>query len=117
MRVDRTRPKRYPWWQLILLGIVGLIEAVLRPIGRMWRSDQPLERYGLAHFASVAGDTFVAFALADSIFFGVDVGVARGQAALYLALTMVPLAIAGPILVPLLDRAGPRRAISFELAL
>jgi hypothetical protein len=117
VRVDRTRPKRYPWWQLILLGIVGLIEAVLRPIGRMWRSDQPLERYGLAHFASVAGDTFVAFALADSIFFGVDVGVARGKAALYLALTMVPLAIAGPILVPLLDRAGPRRAISFASAL
>jgi len=117
VRVDRTRPKRYPWWQLILLGIVGLVEAVLRPIGRMWRSDQPLERYGLAHFASVAGDTFVAFALAGSIFFDVPVGEAEGEVALYLALTMVPLAVAGPILVPLLDRAGPRRAISFGAAL
>jgi hypothetical protein len=36
--------------------------------------------------------------------------------ALYLALTMVPLALAGPLLVPLLDRAGPRRAISFAAA-
>lgn len=117
MRVDRTRPKRYPWWQLILLGIVGLVEAILRPIGRMWRSDQPLERYGLAYFAGVAGDTFVAFALAGSIFFDVPVGEAKGKVALYLALTMAPLAVAGPILVPLLDRAGPRRAISFGAAL
>jgi hypothetical protein len=31
-------------------------------------------------------------------------------------LTMVPLALAGPLLVPLLDRAGPRRAISFAAA-
>jgi hypothetical protein len=117
VRVDHTRPKRYPWWQLILLGLVGLLEAVFRPIGRMWRSDQPLERYGLAHLASVAGDTFVAVALAGSIFFDVPVGEARGKVALYLALTMAPLAVAGPVLVPLLDRAGPRRAISFGAAL
>jgi hypothetical protein len=117
VRVDRTRPKRYPWWQLILLGVVGLVESIFRPIGRMWRSDQPLERYGLAHFASVAGDTFVAFALAGSVFFDVPVGEAKGKVALYLALTMAPLAIAGPVLVPLLDRAGPRRAISFAAAL
>jgi hypothetical protein len=116
VRVDRTRPKRYPWWQLILLGVVGLVEAILRPIGRMWRSEQPLERYGLAHFASVAGDTFVAFALAGSVFFDVPVGEAKGKVALYLALTMAPLAVAGPVLVPLLDRAGPRRAISFAAA-
>jgi hypothetical protein len=116
VRVDDSRPRRYPWWQLILLGLLGLVEAILRPIGRMWRSEQPLDRYGLAHFASIAGDTFVAFALANSIFFSVEVGVARGRAAVYLALTMAPLAVAGPVLVPLLDRAGPRRAISFGAA-
>jgi hypothetical protein len=117
VRVDSARPKRYPWWQLILLGVVGLIETILRPIGRMWSSDRALERYGLAHFASVAGDTFVAFALAGSIFFDVPVDEAKSNVALYLALTMAPLAVAGPILVPLLDRAGPRRAISFAAAL
>ena len=83
----------------------------------MWRSDQPLERYGLAHLASVAGDTFVAFALAGSVFFDVPVGEAKTKVALYLALTMAPLAVAGPVLVPLLDRAGSRRAISFAAAL
>lgn len=116
MRVDRSRPERYPWWQLILLGLAGLLESLLRPIGRMWRSDQPLERYGLAHLASIAGDAFVAFALAGSVFFELPVGEAKIRVALYLALTMAPLAVAGPLLVPLLDRAGPRRAISFGAA-
>jgi hypothetical protein len=115
--VEGARPKRYPWWQLILLGFLGLLEALFRPIGRMWSSEQALERYGLAHLASVAGDTFVALALAGSVFFDVPVGEARGEVALYLLLTMAPLALAGPLLVPLLDRAGPRRAISLASAI
>ena len=116
MRVDRA-PKRYPWWQLILLGFVGLIEALFRPIATMWHSERPLDRFGLAHLASVAGDTFVAVALAGSIFFEIPPSEAKGKVALYLALTMAPLALAGPLLVPLLDRAGPRRMISFGAAL
>ena len=117
MRVDRTRPRRYPWWQLILIGIVGLFEALFRPIARMWRSEDPLDTYGLAHLGSVAGDAMVAVALAGSVFFDIPVGEATGKVALYLVLTMAPLAIAGPFLVPMLDRAGPRRAISFGAAL
>ena len=117
MRVHQTRPKRYPWWQLILLGIVGLVEALYRPLGRMWRSDAPLDTYGLAHFGSVAGDALVAIALAGSLFFDLPVGESKPKVAAYLALTMAPLAVAGPLLVPLLDKAGPRRAISFAAAL
>jgi hypothetical protein len=117
VRVDRTRPRRYPWWQLILIGLVGLFEALFRPIARMWRSEDPLDTYGLAHLGSVAGDAMVAVALAGSVFFDIPVGEATSEVALYLVLTMVPLAIAGPFLVPLLDRAGPRRAISFGAAL
>ena len=117
MRVHQTQPKRYPWWQLILLGIVGLVEALFRPLGRMWRSDDPLDTYGLAHFGSVAGDALVAIALAGSLFFDIPVGESKPKVAGYLALTMAPLAVAGPLLVPLLDRAGPRRAISFGAAL
>ena len=117
MRVHQTRPKRYPWWQLILLGIVGMVEALFRPLGRMWRSDAPLDTYGLAHFGSVAGDALVAIALAGSLFFDLPVGESAPKVAGYLALTMAPLAVAGPLLVPLLDRAGPRRVISFAAAL
>jgi hypothetical protein len=102
---------------LILLGIVGLVEALFRPLWRMWRSDAPLDTYGLAHFGSVAGDTLVAIALAGSLFFEIPVGESKPKVAAYLALTMAPLAVAGPLLVPLLDRAGPRRVISFGAAL
>src|SRR5262245_28932167 len=83
----------------------------------MWRSDDPLDTYGLAHFGSVAGDALVAIALADSIFFHIPPERAELKVAGFLALTVAPLAVAGPLLVPLLDRAGPRRAISFGAAL
>jgi hypothetical protein len=115
--VDRRAPKRYPWWQLILLGLVAMVEALFRPLGRMWRSDDPLDTYGLAHLGSVAGDAMVAIALAGSVFFEIPVGKAGPKVAAFLALTIAPLAVAGLFLVPLLDRAGPRRAISFGAAI
>jgi hypothetical protein len=59
----------------------------------------------------------VAIALADSIFFHLPPAQAQLRVAAYLALTMAPLAVAGPLLVLLLDRAGPRRAISFGSAI
>jgi len=99
------------------MATVAASAAVLRPIGRMWGSEHPLDRYGLVQLSSSAGDALVAIALAGSIFFDVPVGEAKTKVALYLVLTMVPLALAGPLLVPLLDRAGPRRAISTGAAL
>jgi hypothetical protein len=82
----------------------------------MWESDEPLDAYGLVQLASAAGDALVAVSLADSVFFSLPVGQARTHVALYLALTMAPLAAAAPLLVPLLDRGGFRRAISFGAA-
>ncbi|MEX0991465.1 MAG: MFS transporter [Actinomycetota bacterium] len=96
--------------------LVRLFLLVTRPFRIAWRSDRALDTFALVHFGSVAGDTFVAIALADSVFFSVPVGEARIQVALYLALTMAPLAVAGIVLVPLLDRAGPRRIIAFGAA-
>jgi hypothetical protein len=82
----------------------------------MWSSDEPVDCYALVHMASAAGDALVAVALADSVFFSLPVGQAKVKVALYLALTMAPLAVAAPLLVPLLDRGGFRRAISFAAA-
>lgn len=115
MRVDPKR-RRVPWWQLALLGVVRAAQGLVFPLKRMWRSTDPLDTYGLCHLTSVAGDALLAIALADSVFFSIPVGQAKLRVAAYLGLTMLPLALAGPLLVPLLDRAGPRRAVSFAAA-
>jgi MFS family permease len=109
-------PHRIPFWQLALLGLTRAVHGAVFPLQRMWRSSDPLDTYGLCHMTSVAGDALLAVALADSVFFSIPVGQAKLRVAAYLALTMLPLALAGPLLVPLLDRAGPRRAISLGAA-
>jgi hypothetical protein len=96
--------------------LLAAVRRATRPVRRLWASDDPLDAYALAHMASAAGDALVAIALADSVFFSLPVGRAKVQVALYLALTMAPLAVAGPVLVPLLDRGGFRRAIAFAAA-
>jgi len=110
------RPNRIPVWQLVLFGLSSLARGVVHPFVRMWRSTDPIDSYALNHFTSVAGDAMLAIALADSVFFSLPVGEAKIRVAAYLGLTMVPLALAGPLLVPLLDRAGPRRLIAFVSA-
>ncbi|HYH27469.1 MAG TPA: hypothetical protein VEA19_01690 [Actinomycetota bacterium] len=87
------------------------------PLRRVWESEDPLDDYTLVHMASAAGDALVGLALADSIFFSLPVGEAKTKVALYLGLTMAPLALAAPLLVPLLDHGGFRRATSFVSAL
>ncbi len=110
------RPSRASWWQLLLLGLVRGAQGLVHPLQRMWRSGKPLETYALCHYSSVAGDTLLAISLADSVFFSLPVDEAKFAVVSYLGLTMLPLALAGFPLVPLLDRAGPRRAISFAAA-
>jgi hypothetical protein len=117
VRADQPTPPRYPWWHLVLLGIAGLAESVVWPVRRMWRSTDPLDAYALAHLTSAAGDALIAISLADSVFFSLPVDQAKVRVALYLGLTLLPLALAGPLLIRPLDRAGPRRAISLSAAL
>jgi len=97
------------WWRT-------LPQRAARPILRLWDSDEPLAAYALVHLASAAGDALVAIALADSVFFSVPVGQAKVKVALYLLLTMAPLAVAAPALVPLLDRWGGLRSIALLAA-
>ncbi|HZA75070.1 MAG TPA: MFS transporter [Acidimicrobiales bacterium] len=70
----------------------------------------PFTRLARAHAATVAGDTLITLALADSLFLSIDPDAARSKVALYLALTMAPFAVVAPLIGPTLDRVkGGRR--------
>ena len=70
----------------------------------------PFARLARTHVFSMAGDAFIALALADSLFFSVDPSDARWRVALYLLLTMAPFAVVSPLIGPAIDRAqGGRR--------
>lgn len=59
---------------------------------------------------SAAGDAAIAVALAGTLFFSIDPDEARYKVGLYLAFTVAPFAIVGPLIGPALDRAkGGRR--------
>lgn len=65
------------------------------------------------HGVNTAGDALITVALANTLFFSVPTGEARGRVALYLLITMAPFAVMAPIIGPLLDRVrhGRRYAI------
>lgn len=71
------------------------------------------------HSLNAAGDAAVAISLAGTLFFQVPTGEARGQVALFLALTMLPFAIVAPLIGPFLDRFshGRRWAIGATMAI
>ena len=117
MGTTPRKPRRLALWQLALLGAVRAVQGlIVYPLRRMWRSPDPIDAYGLNHLTSVAGDALLAISLADSIFFHVPVAESRLRVALFLGLTVLPLALAGPLIVPILDRAGPRRSVTFAAA-
>ena len=61
------------------------------------------------HAFNAAGDAAVAISLAGTLFFQVPTAQARGQVALFLALTMLPFVIVAPLIGPFLDRYGQGR--------
>ena len=115
MRVGPKR-NRVPFWQLALYATAAAAGGATHPIRKMWHAQNAIDRYALCHLTSAAGDSLLAISLADSVFFSLPVDQAQWRVVAYLGLTMLPLAIAGPILVVPLDRAGPRRLISFLAA-
>ncbi len=84
---------------------------------RRWQLGSPLAPLVRVALAAGAGDALVAVSLANTVFFRVPVGEARGRVALYLLLTMAPFALVAPVVGPLLDRtrAGRRGAIAVTL--
>ncbi|WP_370327332.1 hypothetical protein [Euzebya sp.] len=86
--------------------------AVRQRVSELFGAGGPAFRtLANAHAASTAGDTLVAVALANSLFFQVPSAEARGNVALYLLLTVAPFAVIGPLLGRVFDRAGAERAI------
>ncbi len=61
-------------------------------------------RLAESHAGSVGGDTLVALALADTLFFSVPSTDARENVALYLLITLAPFAIIGPFLGRVYER-------------
>ncbi|MGH3507470.1 MAG: MFS transporter [Nocardioidaceae bacterium] len=70
------------------------------------------------HAFNAAGDAALAVSLAGTLFFTVPSGEARGQIALFLAVTMLPFAVVAPLIGPFLDRfrRGRRWAIGATMA-
>jgi hypothetical protein len=84
--------------------------AVRRRVEEVFGAGGPaFKRLANAHAASAAGDTLIAIALANSLFFAVPSSEARGNVALYLLLTVAPFAVIGPVLGWVLDRPGAER--------
>ena len=62
-------------------------------------------RLSISHAAAVAGDTLVALALADTLFFSAPTVEARGNVLMFLLLTLAPFALIGPLLGSIFHRA------------
>ncbi|MGH8890654.1 MAG: MFS transporter [Acidothermaceae bacterium] len=69
------------------------------------------------HSIHSAGDALLTVALANTLFFSVDVHQARSRVAIYLLVTMAPFAVVAPVVGPLLDRFrnGRRYALAATL--
>lgn len=76
------------------------------------RHGPAFKQLSVSWAASAAGDTLVAVALAGTLFFSVPTTDARGNVALYLALTLAPFAVIAPALGGLFSRLhGAYRAV------
>jgi MFS family permease len=79
--------------------------------------ESGLARVIQMHGIAAAGDALVLLSLANTVFFSVPVGEARGRVALYLLVTMAPFSLLAPVIGPLLDRFrnGRRYALAATL--
>ena len=95
-------------------GAVRTARGIRRVTHAKGAGESGLGRLIELHGVNTAGDAMVAVALANTLFFSVPTGEARGRVALYLLITMAPFAVMAPIIGPLLDRFrhGRRYAIA-----
>lgn len=72
--------------------------ALVRVDAAFSRNGPAFKQLSLSWSANVAGDTLVAMALAQTLFFSVPSAQARDKVALYLLLTLAPFAVVAPVL-------------------
>ena len=69
-------------------------------------------RLAITHALMMGGDAAMVVALADSLFFNIDLDAARSRVMLFLALSFAPFLVIAPLIGPLIDRvAGGRRLV------
>jgi hypothetical protein len=79
--------------------------AAFRRVDAMFSRNGPaFKQLAVSWSANVAGDTLVTIALAQTLFFGVPSADARGNVALYLALTLAPFTVIAPVLGGIFSR-------------
>jgi len=95
-------------------GAVRTAQGVRRVTHAKGAGESGLGRLIELHGVNTFGDAMVTVALANTLFFSVPTGEARGRVALYLLITMAPFAVMAPVIGPLLDRFrhGRRYAIA-----
>ena len=93
---------------------IAVRRAVKR--ARAQATTPALGRFLVLHASGAAGDALIALALAESLFFQVPSAEARGRVALYLALTVAPIAVVAPFLARFLDRHRGSMRIALVLS-
>lgn len=82
-----------------------------------WKST-PFAGLAIVNNLSGAGDALITVALAGSVFVSVSLSAARGRTALGLVITVLPFAVVGPFVGPVIDRMrGGRRVVVLIAAL
>lgn len=74
--------------------------------------DSKFRRLAITHALMVGGDAAMVVALADSLFFDIDLDAARSRVLLFLVVGFTPFLVVAPLIGPLIDRvAGGRRLV------
>ena len=82
------------------------------------RPTSKFRRLALTHALMMGGDAAMIVALADSLFFDIDLDAARTRVMLFLALSFAPFIFVAPLIGPLIDRLpGGRRMVIQLVAL
>ena len=81
-------------------------------------SASKFRRLAITHALMMGGDAAMVVALADSLFFDIDLDAARSRVLLFLVIGFAPFLVVAPLIGPLIDRvAGGRRFVIQAVAL